>query len=125
MLVDFKAPILTIRGKVLEEMGERVDVGALVVTLLSVFPAAPNLPAVTRKLRVGLTMRILQASAPIDVNEAETKIIDELLMQSTLPPFYAEQVAQALEGKANPAAVLDAASVVPIGNPNGKHITPA
>lgn len=123
MLVDFNAPILTLKGEPLVEGGEKVTVGGLVSTLIAVLNAEPNLAPATRKLRFWLAMRLTPDCGEVELTEAELTVITELLNKSTLPPLYSEQVALALEGKPNPLAKKG--TVVQMAKPNGGvHETP-
>ena len=102
MLIDFSAPLLTLKGAELREQGEAVNLGTVLCNLMAAQPSEAGLPASERRKRFVLSVRIVQASGPIEVDEADAALMAKLVNASSLPPLFSEQITCALEGKPNP-----------------------
>ena len=102
MLIDFSAPLLTLKGTELKEQGDTVNLGTVLCNLMAAQPSEAGLPVSERRKRFVLSVRIVQAAGPIDVDEADAALMTKLVNASALPPLFSEQITCALEGKPNP-----------------------
>jgi hypothetical protein len=110
LLIDFSAPLLTLKGTELKEHGETVNFGTVLCNLMAAQPSEAGLPVSERRKRFVLSVRIVQASCPIDVDDADVALMTKLVNASSLPPLFSEQITCALEGKPNPLRARGAAA---------------
>ena len=110
MLIDFSAPLLTLKGAELKEQGDTVNLGTVLCNLMAAQPSEAGLPVSERRKRFVLSVRIVQAAGPIDVDEADAALMTKLVNASALPPLFSEQITCALEGKPNPLRARNAAA---------------
>ena len=104
MLIDFKRKLTTLAGVECNENGEPLTVGVVVCNVISVMPTDAAVAPGERKKRFLLSVKVYQAEAPIELDEADIDLVKRLVNASAIPPLYTEQVCLALEGKPNPLA---------------------
>lgn len=102
MKVNFAETLLSLKGEPLKEGDEWVTVGGVVGNLLSVFPSDDKIKAAERKKRFLLSIKVYQATLPVEIDDADVSLIKELLENSRMPPLYSEQIVYIIEGKRNP-----------------------
>ena len=69
MFIDFGAPLLTLKGAELKEQGDTVNLGTVLCNLMAAQPSEAGLPVSERRKRFVLSVRIVQAAGPIDVDD--------------------------------------------------------
>ena len=102
MQIDFNRPLKTLKGDDLVEGGEVVTIGGVACNIIAVLPTDANIAASERKKRFVLSVKIIQAEHPIDIDEADAALMSKLVNASPLPPLFSEQIVSALEGRPNP-----------------------
>jgi len=103
--VDFTAPAYTNKRVRFVDLDQsQPTLGDLASMLLVGLPQQQGTSAVTRKLRTALSLRIILQPGDVEVSDAEAKLLNDLIDQSTLPPVFGEQISLLLEGKPNPFA---------------------
>jgi hypothetical protein len=102
MLIDFGRALKTLRGSDLVEGGEVVTIGGVACNIIAALPTDTSIPASERKKRFVLSVRIMQADRPIEVDEADAALMARLINASSLPPLFSEQIVSLLEGRPNP-----------------------
>lgn len=105
MKFDPKQAIYALTGEALEDgNGKPIKMGDIICQHISVMPTDANIPASEKKKRFLLSVKMWQATEPVDLDEADASLITGVIDKTGLAPLVSEQIKLVLDGKVNPLA---------------------
>lgn len=113
MKFDPKQPLYALTGEVLDgEGGKPIKMGDVICQHISVMPTDANIPASEKKKRFLLSVKMWQATEPIDLDDADASLISAVIDKTGLAPLISEQIKLVLDGKVNPLAPKEGLKLV-------------